>query len=190
MLTYTPAQDPKPKSKNRRRSVIWFNPPFSLSVKTKVGKEFLSLLDNSFPPDHPLHKIFSRNTVKLSYKRMPNMAQAVSSHNSKLLREDSGAGEQPGCNCRGGAQNCPVGGKCLAECVVYEATVTEDPSGKKETYTGVTSKPFKQRLYEHRADARKEEGRTKTALSAHIWSLKDQNIQHEVKWRIKYRGPD
>ena len=45
-------------------------------------------------------------------------------------------------------------------------------------------------MYEHRADARKEEGRVKTALSAHIWGLKDRNIDYEVKWRLKYRGTD
>ena len=78
--------------------------------------------------------------------------------------------------------------QCLAECVVYEATVTENPSGKKETYTGVTSRPFKQRLYEHRADMRKEESRTKTMLSSHIWNLKDQGIQFEVSWKLKDRA--
>ena len=56
---------------------------------------------------------------------MPNMAQAVAGHNSKLMREDRPLVEQPGCNCRGGPQTCPVGGKCLTSCVVYEATVTE-----------------------------------------------------------------
>ena len=35
-----------------------------------------------------------------------------------------------------------------------------------------------------------EEGRSKTALSTHIWGLKDKNIQHKVEWKIKYKGPD
>ena len=46
------------------------------------------------------------------------------------------------------------------------------------------------RYYEHREDTKKEEERTKTALSTHIWGLKDKNIQHKVEWKIKYRGPD
>ena len=185
VLTYTPTQENTKRKKNRKRSVIWFNPPFSLSVKNRVGKEFLSLLDSSFPPDNPLHKLFTRHTVKLSYKRMPNMAQAVSGHNRKLLREESTAAEQPGCNCRGGPQNCPVGGKCLTKCVVYEAKVTEIPSGKYETYTGVTARTFKQRLYEHRTDMRKEANRTKSTLSSHVWNLKDHGIDFEVSWRLK-----
>ena len=35
---------------------------------------FIELL----PTKHPLRKIFNRNTVKISFKFMPNMAQAVS----------------------------------------------------------------------------------------------------------------
>ena len=119
---------------------------------------------------------------------MPNMAQAVSGHNSKILREDRQAVEQPGCNCRGGPHTCPVGGKCLTNCVVYEATVIETQSGKKETYTGVTSRPFKSRLYEHNADMRKSDSRTKTCLSAHIWSLKDDGKDYDVTWKLKDRA--
>ena len=50
----------------------------------------------------------------------------------------------------------------------------EISTGKVETYTGATSRRFKDRLYEHRTDMNNEEGKTKTALSAHIWSLKDK----------------
>ena len=108
-----------------------------------VGREFLSLLDRSFPPYHPLSKIFNRQTVKLSYKRMPNMAEVVSGQNTRKLRDDRDQVEVPRCNCRGGQGNCPVGGKCQVDCVIYEATITKNQSGKKETYTGGTERPFK-----------------------------------------------
>ena len=68
--------------------------------------------------------------------------------------------------------------------------MTELPSGKAETYTGVTARSFKDRLYEHRTDANTEKGRSNTALSTHIWSLKDRNLDYEVTWKLKYRGPD
>ena len=116
------------------------------------------------------------------------MAQAVSRHNSSLLRTEGLQDGQPGCNCQGGPQTCPVGGRCQTSCVVYEATVTEDTSGRKETYTGVTSRPFKKRYYEHNTDMRKVNGRTKTALSSHIWSLKDNDTSYQIKWRLKDRA--
>ena len=136
-----------------KKTVTWFNPPFSKNVKTNIGKEFLKLLDTAFPLSNPLHRLFTRHTVKISYRRMPNMAQALSRHNSKILNEDT---QQPqptlACNCRGGQSNCPVGGKCRTESVVYRATVKETVSGKTETYTGQTGREFKDRWYEQRTD--------------------------------------
>ena len=35
---------------NRQRNVIWFNPPYSKNVKTKIARDFLRLLDKHFPP--------------------------------------------------------------------------------------------------------------------------------------------
>ena len=59
----------KPAEKqNGTRSckIIWFNPPFNKSVMTNVAKRFLNLVDRHFPKTHTLHKIFNRNTVKVS----------------------------------------------------------------------------------------------------------------------------
>ena len=56
-----------PKRKNRNRNIIWFNPPFNKDVSTNIGKKILSLISKHFPPSNKLHKIFNRNTVKVSY---------------------------------------------------------------------------------------------------------------------------
>ena len=42
----------------------------------------------SFPPDIPLHKLFKRQTVKIRYKCVPNMATAIARHNNKLLEAE------------------------------------------------------------------------------------------------------
>ena len=54
------------EKKKRKRKVIWFNPPFSLNVKTNVGKTFLRLVKRHFPKENPLHKILNKNTLKVS----------------------------------------------------------------------------------------------------------------------------
>ena len=51
---------PKKNSRCRKRNVLWFNPPWSSSVKTNVGATFLKLIDKHFPKDNPLSKIFNR----------------------------------------------------------------------------------------------------------------------------------
>jgi hypothetical protein len=177
-----------PQKEKQKKSVTWFNPPFFLNVMSKVGTEFLTLLDNSFPPSNPLYKLFTKQTVKISYKRRANMAQAVVGHNSTIKRKDRPLVEQHGCNCRGRPKTCPVGGKCLTSCVVYEATVTETQSGIWVTNTGITSKSFRGKLYEQNADMRKLDGRSKTCLSAHTWSLKDDGIDFNVTGKLKDRA--
>ena len=72
------------KKKKRTRRIHWFNPPWDMNVATKIGKKFFQILDDSFPPGHPLHKTFNRHTVKLSYSTMPNMLKKISVHNSRV----------------------------------------------------------------------------------------------------------
>ena len=189
-LTFTPTQDqPIPRNKkNRARKITWCNPPWNSEVKTNVGKQFLRIIDTSFPPGNPLRKLFNRNTVKVSYKCMPNMGSIISSHNTKLLQKDLQPRQVQGCNCRGGPDNCPLDpAECLKDNVIYVATVTS-PDGV-EHYTGLTGNTFKKRWYRHNSDFRKQENERDTRLSSHIWALNEENKPYEIKWKIMDRAP-
>ena len=61
----TPSDPHTNERRKRRREIIWFNPPYSMNVKTNIDKVFLSLLHKPFPPTHLLHKIFNKNTAKI-----------------------------------------------------------------------------------------------------------------------------
>ena len=65
-LVYMPHVTQQPH-RSRQRNIIWFNPPFSKNVKTNIARSFLKLVDTHFPIGNKLHKIFNRNTVKVSY---------------------------------------------------------------------------------------------------------------------------
>jgi hypothetical protein len=69
-------QPPTPQntinSRSWKRNITWYNPPFSKNVATNIGQTFLKILDEEFPISHILHKIFNRNTVKISYSCMSN----------------------------------------------------------------------------------------------------------------------
>ncbi len=55
------ATKPPPTTKRKRhRNVIWYNPPFSKSVKSNIARNFLQLIDKHFPKTNPLHRIFNR----------------------------------------------------------------------------------------------------------------------------------
>ena len=64
-LVFSPTNLPS-RRRRRRRSILWFNPPFCKSVKTNLGRQFLQLLDHCFPRGHALHKVLNRHTVQLS----------------------------------------------------------------------------------------------------------------------------
>ena len=47
-LEFNPSDQNRDKNKTRSRKIIWFNPPFSETVKTKVEEKFLSLIEKYF----------------------------------------------------------------------------------------------------------------------------------------------
>ena len=127
--TFTPSftQSLNSTRTNRRRNVIWYNPPFSKNVATNVGRTFLKILDEEFPENHVFHKIFNRNTVKISYSCMPNLKQKIDRRNKSILQKTTAPPILKACSCRRPA-DCPIAGNCLRSSVVYQTTVTTEDS--------------------------------------------------------------
>ena len=172
----------------RGRKITWFNPPFSANVSTDIGAKFLRIIDTCFPKDHILHKIINRNTVKISYRCMPNMQQVISMQNSKILKQKDQPDPPPRCSCRGGINSCPLGGGCEIKEVVYCAQVTRLDNNTTEFYTGLTGGSFKKRYNQHHSDFRNQSKEHKTCLSKHVWKHKRENVPFRVDWKILSRG--
>ena len=66
-LTYQKHDQKKDNSKQRKRQISCFKPPYGKNNTAKVGKFFLSLIDNHVLPHHNVHKLFNRNNVKIRY---------------------------------------------------------------------------------------------------------------------------
>ena len=115
--------------RNRNRKVIWFNPPYSLNVKTNIGKVFLKLVRKHFRRSHKLNKIFNLNTIKISYSSMPNVKNLIKQHNSKILNKDQDKIQQS-CNCRI-KESFPLNGRCLNQCMVCNAEVSTNANYKE-----------------------------------------------------------
>ena len=181
-LKFLPPSQTGGSKQRRQRKITWFNPPFSQSVKTNIGEKFLLLVDKCFPPNHVLRKIVNRNTVKISYRCMPNVKKSISRHNTKVARQEEQQGEQqpePGCNCRTGP--CPMNGNCLVDKLVYKATV-RDENNTVQTYTGLTANTFKDRYYGHSHSFNHYNPNNSTTLSTHIWDLKHQGKRYDLEW--------
>ena len=105
-LTYKDSTKPSTK---RKRKIIWFNPPYNQNMSTNIPKIFLKLVDKHFPRTHRLHKIFNRNTIKVSYCCMSNVQQFAKKYNSFIQNKKNKT--TLSCNCRD-KNGCPLNGDC------------------------------------------------------------------------------
>ena len=168
------SKDISSENKNRRRcrNIIWFNPPFSQTVKTNVARLFLRLLDKHFPRSHILRNLFNRNTVKVSYSCMENVAQIIKKHNQRISSHKEKP--IPSCNCRN-KDECPMNGKCQVQNVVYKCTVSATPNFPKRVYLGVAEGDWKQRFYNHKKSIKNKTYRNDTTLSSYPRDLRGKH---------------
>ena len=75
------------RRKNRKKKIIWFNPPFCRLTNVNIGKYFLKLVDKHFKHGNKLHKIFNRKTLKISYSCTKNIFQIINSHNKNITKD-------------------------------------------------------------------------------------------------------
>ena len=110
-----------------------------MNVKNNTEKNFLQLIDKHLPRSSKLHKIFNRNTVKVSYSCTTNFQQTIKRHNKKLTpRKEQKTADS---NCRR-KQECHVQGKCRAESSLYKC-VTKSNNIPPKTYFGISEDNWK-----------------------------------------------
>ena len=149
-------QNSNPKWK---RNIIWFNPLYSKNIRTNVAHKFLALIDKHFPKLSVLHKIFNRNSVKVSYSCMPNAKSNISNHNCRVLNNKMTSINEKTCSCRAESK-CPLDGKCLTTSIVYKAEITPTDALTHAKYA------------------------KETELSKYAWNLKETGRLFTIKWSI------
>ena len=175
-MNETPANN---RNKTRKRNIIWFNPPYSQSVKSNV---FLKLVRSHFPKTHRFHKILNKNNVNVSYSCMNNMTQIIKSHNSKILNNNNIINKNRECNCRRKAE-CPLDNQCLSRSLVYKASVIPTVAAKRK-YLGLTEGIFKDRFNKYKTSFHHDKYQNSTELSKYAWSLQDNNDIYHILWEI------
>ena len=146
LVYHTPStSNQENKNKSRQRNAIWFNPPYSKNVATRIGQSFLQLIDTHFPKTHIFNNIFNRSKVKVSYSSMQNIKGIINNHNMNILHQNNEIKDEY--NCRN-KKYCPLGGKCLSPNIVYQGKInSSQPSYNEKVYFGVAEKSFKDRFY-------------------------------------------
>ena len=149
-------------------------------METNVGKIFLRLVKRHFPKENPLHKIFNKNTLKVSGSSMGNAASVLLAQNRNILYPKK---SELGCNCRSNT-DCLRDNKCLTPKIVYQANVRNDTNDEKKFCLGVSETPFEERFRNHKKEFTHKKYGISTELSKCIWQLKDVNIAPIVTWKI------
>ena len=178
------------RKRQRRRKVIWFNPPYSDYVATQVGRIFRQLIDCHFKKGTLLGKLFNHNTLKVSYSCVPNLKAKVTSHNRKILSKPERSVVRTESNCRV-KEKCPFKGEraCDIGSAVYKAVVKTGDPRKEKFYIG-SSNNFKKRCYSHKDTFIDRERMTESCLSEYVWKLKDEGEVPEVTWSIISRDKE
>ena len=140
--------------------MIWFNPTFSLNVKTNIGKELFKLICKHFCSNDSFRKIFNLTTIKISYSSMKNMKNLIKQHNARVLKNQEHS--EKICNCRV-KDNCPLNGKCLHKCIVYQTNVITNSECKE--YFGAAEGEFKLHYNNHTMSFRYKKHVNDTELS-------------------------
>ena len=76
-IKYAKENQQTSKQKNRKRNIIWYNPPFNNQVSTNIGKEFFKFLRKYFPKEDNFNKLFNRNDLEISYWCTRNIKQII-----------------------------------------------------------------------------------------------------------------
>ena len=121
-----------------------------------------------FPRNNIFHKIFNKNTIKISYSCMRNISSIIASHNKSILHPKA---REYGCNCRN-KESCPLQNRCLTPKVIYETTVVNNSDDEKRVYFVATDITFNERYRKHTRDFNNERCSKCTELSKYIWQLK------------------
>ena len=93
--------------------------------------------------------------LKIPYSCMPNIAAIIESNNNKKAQRKRAQRNAKNVHCPPRSE-CPLDGECLAENIVYQATVISQDC-RKETYVCFTATSFKARLANHKASFKAKE---------------------------------
>ena len=72
------------QTKNRKKEILCLSPPYNMAVASRIGKEsFLGY----WKKESPLLIHYNKNTIKLSYSRMNNVANLIRTSNCNKHRK-------------------------------------------------------------------------------------------------------
>ena len=119
---------------------------------------------------------------------MNNTKQIIDNHNKHILNsskhnddtaDKTNTKDTKNCHCQQ-KNTRPLNGNCHQSPLIYQATITRKDNSTTETYIRLTENDFKTRYRNHTTSFQHTKHRNSTELSKHIWTLKENNIDHFI----------
>ena len=170
---------------NRKRSIIWFNPPFSKKVSNIIGKYILLLIEKHFPNSHEYQKIFNKKNLKISHTCMANIKSIINMHSKEVIMEKKT--EAVKCNCVN-KPDCLLSNQCQITNIIHKAKIKSNLWNYHEKiYYRTSDGTFKQRYGNHKKSFNHEKHRRDTELSKKLWGHKELKAKSQVQLYILKR---
>lgn len=122
--------------------------------------------------------------LKVSYSCVNNIEKIINSYNNNLIKEFHMNQIQENTftgNCRVKTE-CPVGGLCLTENAVYEATIfPKENMNQRKFYIGKSTGDWKQHFYNHRHSFKNISLKNQTVLPKCYWDMKENSFTLQLK---------
>ena len=137
--------------RKRKRNIIWFNPPYSKSVKINIGEIFITLISKHSPLNHKFVKIFQNKEIKenLVILVCQTSDQKLNGHNKKILQPKP-IEPQKLCNCLV-KEDCSMNWFRLASSILYQATIKcSDSKYEQKRDKGICKTAFKKSYANHK----------------------------------------
>ena len=165
----TRSKEKNQNQRKRKHNIVCLNLPYSKSVKTNIGRKFIKLISNHFPPNHQFVQVFENNTIKLSYFCMLNIK--INVHNKKILQPKT-TEPQKQCNCLV-KEDFPLIGLCLKSSILYQVTMKSSNSKyKQKIYKGICGSTVKKFYQNYKKSFNLIKSKSGTTLSKEYWTLK------------------
>ena len=118
---------------------------------------------------------------------MKNVSQIIKQNNKNVSNKK--VKQTNPCNYRN-ENKCPLNGNCNIQDVIYKCIVSVTQTFKQRVYLGIAEGNWKQRLYNHRQSFKNKKYKNDTALSNHLWDLKENHNQTpKLTWSIVRFAP-
>ena len=163
------------ETNNCQWNVIWFNPPNSKHVATRISLSFLHLRDTHFQKCHNFNKISKKIKIKASYSCMQNIKAIINNVNKTILHQNKEI--KVGINCRN-RKYFPLTEKSLFPIIVYVGKITSSRT---------TQRRFAWELQKSHSTSNSSFTKITqkiTELSKVYWEIKKSNFIPNVIWSI------